>query len=147
MKKVSINIVNKKVGFEYFILDKFVAGLKLVGSEVKSIRLNKVSIVDSYCYFNDGELFVKGMNITENGTAYGHKADSDRKLLLKKRELNKIENELTNHITVVPVRLFENEKGIFKMEIAIVKGKKMWDKRESIKTKDIQREIDRKFRK
>jgi SsrA-binding protein len=146
MKKGSINIVNKKVGFEYFILDRVICGIKLVGSEVKSIRQGKVSLVDSYCYFNNGELFVKGINISENGTSYSHKAESDRKLLLKKRELIKWENELTNHITIVPVRLFENEYGIFKVEICLVKGKKSWDKRNSIKEKDIEREINRKFR-
>lgn len=147
MKKPQINIVNKKIGHEYFILDKLICGIKLVGSEVKSIRQGKISLVDSYCYFNDGEMFVKGMNISENGTAYSHSAKSDRKLLLKKRELIRWESELTNHITIVPIRLFENERGLFKLEIGLVKGKKMWDKRESIKTKDIQREIDRKFRK
>lgn len=147
MKNPQINIVNKKIGYEYFILDKLICGIKLVGSEVKSIRQGKISLVDSYCYFNDGEMFVKGMNISENGTAYSHSAKSDRKLLLKKRELIRWEGELTNHITIVPIRLFENERGLFKLEIGLVKGKKMWDKRESIKTKDIQREIDRKFRK
>lgn len=143
----NLSFVNKKVGFEYFILDKVICGIKLVGSEVKSIRQGKVSLVDSYCYFNNGELFVKGMNISENGTSYSHKAGSDRKLLLKKRELKRWENELTNHITIVPIRLFENERGLFKLEIGLVKGKKLWDKRDSIKERDTQREIDRKFRK
>ena len=140
MKK-SINIVNKKAKFEYSFLETLIVGIKLVGSEVKSIRQGKVSISEGYCYFNDGELFIKGMNISDYGYGSFHDTTRDRKLLLKRKELNNLENQLTNGLTIIPYRLFLNDKGLIKMEIALARGKKLYDKRNSIKSRDIDRDI------
>jgi SsrA-binding protein len=142
MKK-SINIVNKKVKFEYEFIQMEIAGISLVGSEVKSIRQGKVSISEGYCYFNEGELFVKGMNISDYGFGSFHETVRDRKLLLKRKELNSLESKLMNGLTIVPYRIFINEKGLIKMEIALAKGKKIHDKRESIKSRDIDRDMKR----
>ena len=142
MKK-SINIVNKKAKFEYSFLETLIVGIKLVGSEVKSIRQGKVSISEGYCYFNDGELFVKGMNISDYGFGSSHDTTRDRKLLLKRKELNNLENQLTNGLTIIPYRLFLNDKGLIKMEIALARGKKLYDKRETIKNRDIDRDMKR----
>jgi SsrA-binding protein len=142
MKK-SINIINKKARFEYEFLQTEVCGLQLVGSEVKSIRQGKVSISEGYCYFNEGELFVKGMNISDYGFGSFHETVRDRKLLLKRKELNSLESKLMNGLTIVPYRVFINEKGLIKMEIALAKGKKIHDKRESIKSRDIDRDMKR----
>lgn len=143
MKK--INITNPAIKYEYFILETHVVGIKLVGSEVKSIRNLKSHLLGSYCYFDNGELYVKDLHIPEIGGSYGHEPLIPRKLLLKKRELNKLENGLNKHLTIVPSRLFENEKGIFKLEICLVKGKKTWDKRQTIKERDIDRDIKKRF--
>jgi SsrA-binding protein len=140
MKK-SINIVNKKAKFEYSFLETLIVGIQLVGSEVKSIRQGKVSISEGYCYFNNGELFIKGMNISDYGYGSFHETVRDRKLLLKRKELNGLESKLMNGLTIVPYRVFINEKGLIKMEIALAKGKKLHDKRESIKSRDIERDI------
>lgn len=142
MKK-SINIVNKKARFEYEFLQTEVCGIQLVGSEVKSIRQGKVSISEGYCYFKDGELFIKGMNISDYGFGSFHETVRDRKLLLKRKELNGLESKLINGLTIVPYRVFLNEKGLIKMEIALVKGKKIHDKRETIKNRDIDRDMKR----
>ena len=142
MKK-SINIVNKKAKFEYSFLETLIVGIKLVGSEVKSIRQGKASISESYCYFNNNELFVKGMNISDYGYGSFHDTTRDRKLLLKRKELNNLENQLTNGLTIIPYRLFLNDKGLIKMEIALAKGKKIHDKRDSIKSRDIERDMKR----
>jgi SsrA-binding protein len=142
MKK-SINIVNKKARFEYEFLQTEIVGIQLVGSEVKSIRQGKVSISEGYCYFKDGELFVKGMNISDYGFGSFHETVRDRKLLLKRKELNDLESKLINGLTIVPYRVFLNDKGLIKMEIALSKGKKIHDKRESIKSRDIDRDIKR----
>ena len=144
MKK-SINIVNKKAKFEYSFLETLIVGIKLVGSEVKSIRQGKVSISEGYCYFNDGELFIKGMNISDYGYGSSHDTTRDRKLLLKRKELNNLENQLTNGLTIIPYRLFLNDKGLIKMEIALARGKKLYDKRETIKNRDIDRDMKRNF--
>ena len=138
--KTSINIINKKSKFEYEFLQTETCGIQLVGSEVKSIRGGKASISEGYCYFNNGELFVKGMNISDYGFGSSHDTTRDRKLLLKRKELNNLENQLTNGLTIIPYRLFLNDKGLIKMEIALAKGKKLYDKRETIKERDIQRE-------
>ena len=143
MKK--INITNPAIKYEYFILETYVAGIKLVGSEVKSIRNSKSHLLGSYCYFDNGELYVKDLHIPEMGSSYSHQALRTRKLLLKKRELIKLENGLDKHLTIVPSRLFEDEKGIFKLEICLVKGKKTWDKRQTIKERDIDRDIKKRF--
>lgn len=143
----NINIQNKKARFEYEILDKYTAGIVLTGTEIKSIRQSKASIAESFCEFNDhGELFVINMSVEEY--AYGnysnHKPKAERKLLLNKRELRKLEKEVKNTgLTIVPLRLFINEKGFAKLEIALAKGKKLYDKRESIKDRDSKRDLDR----
>jgi SsrA-binding protein len=142
MKK-SVSIVNKKAKFEYEFLQTETCGIQLVGSEVKSIRNGKASISEGYCYFNNGELFVKGMNISDYGFGSSHDTTRDRKLLLKRKELNSLENQLTNGLTIIPYRLFLNDKGLIKVEIALAKGKKLYDKRDSIKSRDIERDMKR----
>jgi SsrA-binding protein len=117
-----------------------------MGSEVKSIRDGKVSLVDAYCYFNEGELYVKGMNIPEYRQSYTHEPIRDRKLLMKKKELVKLQKELIKGLTIVPYKLFTNDRGLLKMEIVLAKGKKLWDKRESLKEKDIKREMMRQIK-
>lgn len=141
-----INIRNRQAGFEYELLDKYVAGMVLTGTEIKSIREGKVNLQDGYCYFNRGELFVKGVNITPyaQGTHYNHEAMRERKLLLKRSELKKIEGRTEEKgLTLVPTRLFINDRGLAKLEIALAKGKKMFDKRESIKDREAKRELNR----
>jgi SsrA-binding protein len=142
MKK-SVSIINKKAKFEYEFLQTETCGIQLVGSEVKSIRGGKASISEGYCYFNNGELFVKGMNISDYGFGSSHDTTRDRKLLLKRKELNNLENQLTNGLTIIPYRLFLNDKGLIKVEIALAKGKKLYDKRDSIKSRDIERDMKR----
>ena len=143
----NINIKNKKAKFEYELLDKYIAGIVLTGTEIKSIRLGKASISESFCEFNDtGELFVINMYIEEymHGSHYNHKPRGERKLLLNKRELKKLEKEVKNTgLTIVPLRLFINDKGFAKLEIFLAKGKKLIDKRESIKDRDNKRNLDR----
>ena len=142
MKK-SVSIVNKKAKFEYEFIQTEICGIQLVGSEVKSIRGGKASISEGYCYFNNGELFIKGMNISDYGYGSSHDTTRDRKLLLKRKELNNLENQLTNGLTIIPYRLFLNDKGLIKMEIALARGKKLYDKRETIKNRDIDRDMKR----
>ena len=142
MKK-SVSIINKKAKFEYEFLQTETCGIQLVGSEVKSIRGGKASISEGYCYFNNNELFVKGMNISDYGYGSSHDTTRDRKLLLKRKELNNLENQLTNGLTIIPYRLFLNDKGLIKMEIALARGKKLYDKRNSIKSRDIDRDMKR----
>ena len=132
----TINILNKRAKFDYEILDKYSAGIVLTGTEIKSIRLGKASITESFCEFHDGELFVINSNIEEYlyGTHYNHKTKSERKLLLNKKELKKLNKDSENKgLTIVPLRLFTNEKGLAKLEIALCRGKKNYDKRESLK--------------
>jgi SsrA-binding protein len=142
----NINIRNRQASYEYELLDKYVAGIVLTGTEIKSIREGKVNLQDGYCYFNNSELFVKGINITPyaQGTHYNHDATRERKLLLKRTELRKIEGKVDEKgLTLVPTRLFLNERGLAKLEIALAKGKKLHDKRDSIKERDAKRELDR----
>ena len=141
--KTSINIINKKAKFEYEFFQTEIAGISLKGCEVKSIRQGKVSISESYCYFNNNELFVKGMNISDYGFGSFHDTTRNRKLLLKRKELNNLENQLTNGLTIIPYRLFLNDKGLIKMEIVLARGKKLHDKRFSIKERDIERDMKR----
>ncbi|MBR0501892.1 MAG: SsrA-binding protein SmpB [Paludibacteraceae bacterium] len=144
--KNDILIRNKRASFDYDLLDTYQAGIVLVGTEVKSIRLGKASLVDTFCFFNDGELWVKNMNISEYfyGTYNNHLPRRDRKLLLTKRELEKIRRQTKDTgFTIVPTKLFLNEKGLAKLEIAVAKGKKVYDKRESLKEKDDKRQMDR----
>lgn len=144
-----LSIKNKRASFEYFLTEKFTAGIQLTGTEIKSIREGKVNIVDAYCIFMGNELFVKNMHIAEYtfGTHNNHEPKRDRKLLLTKRELRKIASKtIEKGFTLIPTLLFINEAGLAKLEIAIAKGKKFFDKRESIKTKDVQRDMDRRER-
>lgn len=136
-------IINKKVKYEYTFIETHTVGIKLQGSEVKSIDDGKVSLVDAYCYFVDGELFIKGMNIPESKVAYTHEPLRDRKLLMKKKELRKLEKQLINGLTIIPYKLFRNKRGFIKVEIVLGKGKKLHDKRNSIKERDIKRDMDR----
>ena len=142
-----INIQNKKAKFEYNLLDKYVAGIVLTGTEIKSIRSSKASLSNSFCEFNDkNELFVVNMLIEEyeNESNYNHKPKQSRKLLLNKNELNKLFKEVKNSgLTIIPIRLFINEKGLAKIQISLAKGKKLFDKREIIKERDTKRNIDR----
>ncbi len=141
-----INIRNRQASFEYELLDKYVAGIVLTGTEIKSIREGKVNLQDGYGFFNNGELFVKGVNVSPyaQGTHYNHEPTRERKLLLKRSELRKLEARAEEKgLTLVPTRLFINDRGLAKMEIAVGRGKKLHDKRESIKEKDIKRELDR----
>lgn len=140
------DIKNRSAYHDYFIEDKYDAGMVLVGTEVKSIREGKVSFVDSFCVFHKGELWVKNMHIAEYrfGTTNNHIAVHDRKLLLTKNELRKLENKMKEKgYTIVPLRIFFNDSGYAKMEIGLGKGKKMYDKRESIKNRDAEREMKR----
>ena len=146
MKK-SVNILNKKARFSYDLLDSYTAGIVLSGTEIKSIRASKASIAESFCEFNDhGELFVINMTVQEYdyGNHFNHKPKAQRKLLLNKKELKKLEKEVKNTgLTIVPVKLFINDKGFAKLNIALAKGKKLLDKRESIKDRDNKRNLDR----
>ncbi len=141
-----INIRNRQAGYEYELLDKYVAGMVLTGTEIKSIREGKVNLQDGYCYLNNTELFVKGINITPyaQGTHYNHEATRERKLLLKRSELKKLEGKIEEKgLTIIPTRLFINDRGIAKLEIAVGKGKKLHDKRDSIKEREAKRELGR----
>lgn len=143
----NINIKNKKARFQYEILDKFTAGIVLSGTEIKSIRQSKASISESFCEFNDrGELFIINMQIDEYSHAshYNHKPKAERKLLLNKRELKKMQKEVnTSGNTIVPLNLFLNDRGLAKLNIALAKGKKLYDKRETMKDRDNKRDLDR----
>jgi SsrA-binding protein len=141
-----VNIKNRQASYEYELLDKYVAGIVLTGTEIKSIREGKINLQDGYGYFNNGELYVKGVNISPyaQGTHYNHEATRERKLLLKKSELKKLEGRIEEKgLTLVPTRLFINDRGFAKMEIALGRGKKMHDKRDSIKERDAKRELSR----
>lgn len=140
----NINIKNRKASFEYSLLDKFVAGIQLTGTEIKSIRAGKVSFVDSYCTFLNNELWVVNLHISEYeyGSHYNHEPKRNRKLLLNKKELKKLYTKVKEKgFTIVPTFLFINEKGLAKLEIAVAKGKQLHDKREDIKKKDAEREM------
>lgn len=143
----NINIKNKKARFEYEILDKYTAGIVLAGTEIKSIRQGKASITESFCEFNDsGELFIINMQIDEYSHAshFNHKPKAERKLLLNKRELTKLQKEVASSgLTIIPLNLFLNERGLAKMNIALAKGKKLYDKRETIKDRENKRDLDR----
>ncbi len=142
----NINISNRRARFEYELLDFFTAGLVLQGTEIKSIRQSKANINDAYCLFENGSLIVRNMHIAEydHGNIMNHTPLRDRKLLLTQRELNKLEGKLKDAgKTIVPLKLFVSDKGFAKLEIALARGKKLYDKRDSLKQKDIQRDIDR----
>tara|TARA_B100001248_G_C27168361_1_gene356782 strand:+ start:65 stop:526 length:462 start_codon:yes stop_codon:yes gene_type:complete len=142
-----INIQNKRARFEYEILDEYIAGIVLSGTEIKSIRNSKASIAESFCEFNEkGELFAVNMFIEEYafGTRFNHRPRGSRKLLLKKIELKKLNREVRNTgLTIVPLKLFINDKGFAKVTIALARGKKLFDKRETLKDRDNKRDLDR----
>jgi len=147
MGKNKINIQNRKAKFQYDFLDKFQAGIVLKGTEIKSIREGKANIAESFCEFNEkGELFVVNMHIEEysHATHFNHQPKSERKLLLQKNELKKLHKEVKNTgLTIIPLRLYMNERGLAKLKIALAKGKKLYDKRETIKSRETKRKLDR----
>ncbi len=146
----TVQVKNKRATFDFELLDTFIAGIVLTGTEIKSIRLGKASLVDTFCIVEKGELWVKNMYIAEYfyGTYNNHEARRDRKLLLTKKEIKKIETAAKNNgFTIIPTRMFINDKGLAKVVVAIAKGKKEYDKRESIKARDDKREMDRAFKK
>ena len=146
MAQKELNIRNKKARFEYHLDEVFNAGIQLSGTEIKSIRSGKASILEAYCIFSSGEVWVRNMHITEyeNGSFYNHKPRADRKLLLNRKEIDKIEKFLkTKGNTLIPLKMFLSEKGWVKMEIACATGKKLHDKRQDLKEKDDKREMDR----
>ncbi|MFN3404128.1 MAG: SsrA-binding protein SmpB [Cytophagaceae bacterium] len=141
-----VNLRNKKAGFEFEFLDTYIAGIVLKGTEIKSIRQSQVNMQDAYCFFHGDELLIKNLHISQykEGTHYNHEPLRDRKLLLQKKELEKLQKKSEEKgLTIIPVRLFINDRGFAKMEIALARGKKLYDKREDIKSKDIKRELDR----
>ena len=147
MVQKNINIKNKRARFEYDLMDTYTAGLVLGGTEIKSIREGKASISESFCEFNDNEeLFIVNMHIDEysHGSHYNHLPRAERKLLLNKRELKKLYKEVkASGLTIIPLNLFLNERGLAKLNIALAKGKKLYDKRDTIKDRDNKRNLDR----
>ena len=146
IKKVNINIKNKRAEFDFHIVDKYMAGIVLTGTEIKSIRVGKAGLVDTYCYIHNGEMWVKNMYVAEyeRGSYNNHLPRRDRKLLLNKKEIRNLQQETKNPgFTIVPLRLFINEDGRAKLDIALCRGKKEYDKRQSLKDKEDRREMDR----
>jgi SsrA-binding protein len=146
MTTTNLNISNKKAYFEFEILEKFEAGIMLTGTEIKSVRSGKVNMSDAFCSFIRGELFIRNLHISEyeRGTHYNHEPKRERKLLLNKKELRKLNTKVKEKgLTIVPLRFFINSRGFAKVDIGLAKGKKIHDKRESIKEKDLRREMDR----
>ncbi len=141
-----INIRNKKASFEYHFLENFVAGIKLLGTEIKSIREGKATISDAFCTFINEELYVRNLHVSEysHGSFYNHEAKRDRKLLVTKKELKKLlVKSQDKGLTIVPLKIFINDRGFAKMEIALAQGKKSFDKRDTLKERDVKREIDK----
>lgn len=150
IEQSKINIQNKKAGFEFEIMDRYEAGIVLRGSEIKVIRNGGGSISEAFCVMHNGELFIKNMNIPEysHGGYSNHKPDTLRKLLLTKRELDRIDSKIREKgLTVIPLRLFIGERGFAKLEVGVGRGKKKFDKRDSLKQKDTKREMDRVMKK
>lgn len=144
-----INIKNKKAHFEYHLIDRYVAGIKLLGTEIKSIREGKANINDAFCSFIDDILYVRNMHIAEysHGSFYNHESKRDRVLLLQKNELKKLRNKVDQKgLTIIPLRIFISQRGFAKLEIAVAQGKKEYDKRQTIKERDTRRELDRSLR-
>ena len=144
-----VNIKNKRAGFEYAFIDTYAAGLVLTGTEIKSIRLQNVNMTECFCYIQGNEVFIKNLHISRynEGTWTNHDPLRERKLLLTKREIKKISSKLIEQgVTIVPTRIFINDKGLAKIEIAVAKGKKTYDKREDLKEKDTKRDIERALR-
>lgn len=146
IKAPNINIKNKRASFDYEFVDQYTAGIVLTGTEIKSIRQGKASLVDTFCYFNRGELWLKNMYVAlyKEGSYNNHVERRERKLLLNRRELRNLENDTKSPgFTIIPVRMYINDKGLAKVVIAFAKGKKEYDKRHSIKEKEDRREMDR----
>ncbi|MDL2251703.1 SsrA-binding protein SmpB [Odoribacter sp. OttesenSCG-928-J03] len=146
MISTNLNIKNRRASFDYEFIEEYTAGIILTGTEIKSVRAGKASLVDSYCFFSHGELWTKGIHISEYklGTYYNHEEKRERKLLLSKKELQRLERSVKESgLTIIPVRMFITERGWAKVRIALAKGKKEYDKRESIKQKDAKKEMDR----
>jgi len=142
----SINIKNGKAYFEYEFIDKYVAGIVLLGTEIKSIKEGKASLQEAYCFLHNNEMFIRGMHIAvyDQGTIYNHVPLRERKLLLNKNEIEKLQKKTQEKgLAIIPIRMFVNERGYAKLEIAMARGKKIHDKRNSIKDKDIKRELER----
>ena len=149
MTEQKIEIKNKRASFEYSFLEKYVAGIQLLGTEIKSIREGKANITDGFCVFMNGELLIRNMNVDEysKGNIYNHTPKRDRKLLLTKQELKKLEGKLKDQgLTIIPIKLFVSKSGYAKLEIALAKGKKIYDKREDIKKRDVERDLKRKYK-
>lgn len=143
-----MNIENRKAKFDFQFIETFTAGIVLKGTEIKSIREGKAGLADSFCYFRNGELYVRNFHISEyqDASFYQHEPMRERKLLLSRQELNKLEKKIKDQgLTIVPVKLFISDKGYAKMNIALAKGKKAFDKRDDIKKRDLERELNRKF--
>ena len=142
----NINIRNKRATFDYEILEEFLAGIVLVGTEIKSLRLGKASMVDTYCYFERGELWLRGLNIAEYGwgPCNNHTPKRDRKLLLNRKELDKLQRSLQDRgLTIVGLRIFLNDRGLAKVAVGLARGRKSYDKREYLKANDARREMDK----
>jgi len=145
-RKTNISIKNRKASFEYEFLEKYIAGIQLFGTEIKSIREGKASLADAYCVFRKNELWVQGLHIAEYwwGSCNNHDPKRERKLLLSRKELNKLERKAQDvGLTIIALRMFINERGFAKLEIALARGKKRYDRREDIKQRDSKRELDR----
>ena len=146
IKKVNINIKNKRAEIDFHIVDKYMAGIVLTGTEIKSIRVGKAGLVDTYCYIHNGEMWVKNMYVAEyeRGSYNNHLPRRDRKLLLNKKEIRNLQQETKNPgFTIVPLRLFINEDGRAKLDIALCRGKKEYDKRATLKEKQDRKDMDR----
>ena len=142
----NVEIKNRRASFEYSFLEKYTAGIMLMGTEIKSIRQGKVNLTDAYCLFLGEGLYIRQMNISKynEGTHYNHDPLRDRKLLLTKRELRKLQNSLKDvGLTMIPTRMYISDRGFAKVDIALAKGKKLYDKRDSIKEKDVKRSMER----
>jgi SsrA-binding protein len=149
MEQNTVNIKNRKASFDYSFIEKFIAGLVLTGTEIKAIRLGKATIAESFCLLIKDEVYVRNMNVQEyaNSGYAAHPPVRDRKLLLKKKEINRIAEKLKEQgISLIPLRIYISEKGFAKVEIALAKGKKTFDKRDDIKRRDLERETNRKFK-
>lgn len=144
---VNICIKNRQARFEYSFLDRYTAGIILQGTEIKSIRMGKASLQEAYCYFNRASLCIKGMHIGSyiHGNIYNHEEKRDRKLLLKKKELQKLIKNEAKGLTIIPLQLFINQRGFAKIEIALARGKKTHDKRQAIKERDLERSASRQM--
>lgn len=144
--KTNVNIKNKKATFDYFVVDEYTAGIVLTGTEIKSIRAGKASLVDTFCYIYNGEIWVKGMNVSPYfyGSYNNHEARRDRKLLLNRKEIRNLDDACKSPgFTIVPLRLYVDENGRAKLKIALCRGKKEYDKRQTLKEKEDRREMDR----